>query len=95
MHSTFRTLLASIALSLVACAGPSEDDCRAACEEAASACTDDDVVDKCVDRCQENADQEQVDDAKESCGGYSTCSLGLCCSGFYYDESDKELYCSG
>jgi len=78
---------------VTACGGPSEDDCRAACEEAADACTDDSVMEKCVDRCQDEADDDQVEYAKENCGGYGVCSYGLCCAGFYYDEAGKERNC--
>jgi len=79
---------------VTACGGPSEEDCRAACEVAAAECTDPEVMEKCVDRCQDEADDEQVQRAKENCGDYGSCSSGLCCAGFYYDEAGKERNCN-
>jgi hypothetical protein len=87
-----RFCFVSLLLALSAC-GPSEEECRDACEEAADACTESDVMDKCIEACQENADADQVENAKENCGGFGYCSLGLCCSGFYYDDAGKERNC--
>jgi hypothetical protein len=87
-------LVCAVGLLLSACSGPSEEECRAACEEAASECTDPAVMEKCVDRCEENADSEQVERAKDNCKNPFTCSSGLCCAGFYYDEAGRERNCS-
>ncbi len=87
-------LVGLVGLLLAACGGPSEEECRAACQGAASECTDPAVMEKCVDRCEEDADSEQVQRAKDNCDDPFTCSSGLCCTGWYYDEAGRQRNCS-
>lgn len=78
--------LALVAPGLAACGNA---DCERVCQEAVQACTDKGTG-TCVDRC--NSRGGSV--SSVHCGGYSTCSGGLCCLGFYYSSSEQQRLCN-
>jgi hypothetical protein len=48
------------------------------------------IVDKCVDRCDDEASDADLDFAEDACTRHdsSTCQESLCCLGFYYSDQD-------
>lgn len=87
---TKRTALAAILFVVVALSAcGSSADCERLCTEALQACTDKGTG-TCVDRCISRGGNV----SSLHCAGYSTCSAGLCCLGFYYGSSEQQSLCN-